>query len=214
MGWLIAIVCVILVVVFWRIFAPIIAIAVAGIALLAIFFWIQDQREERRRAEAQRRLHERLSVAGSALDTSRQWEVRREADPSTGELVPRTASIVSDDGLCQLNVESRIDGTRLTGIYCDGLKISAYEGVRVKFDSRPTAKGMQLQHFTDYENVYIPSGQYSGNLGYDSFLAGLTEGRRMALRLKFIDAGEHWIRFSLKGSSRALAEVNRSAVGR
>jgi hypothetical protein len=69
----------------------------------------------------------------------RQWEVSSETDPASGEEVPRYASVLSDDGLCRLQVEQRMNGTRLAGIYCSDLQISAERDIEVKFDNRSTS---------------------------------------------------------------------------
>jgi hypothetical protein len=44
-------------------------------------------------------------------------------------------------------------------------------------------------------------------LSYDEFLRRMTGANKMALLLTFEDAGQHWITFSLDGSTAALTKI-------
>ncbi len=117
MVWLIAIICIILVVVFWRIFIPLALIAAVGLGLLLLYAQGEGDRSESKRKLAEQTVRERIANAkATAGDVVREWEVWSQTDPASGEKVPRSASVLSDDGLCRLQVEERINGTRLASI--------------------------------------------------------------------------------------------------
>ena len=164
MVWLIAIICIILVVVFWRIFLPLALIAAVGLGLLLLYVQGESGRraqrqklEEQKVREAEQAVRQRIATAkATAGNVVRQWEILSETDPASGEKVPRHASILSDDGLCRLQVEQRMNGVRLTGVYCSGLKILTYSHIEVKFDNRSTSDRMQIQGFSNGDDVYIP----------------------------------------------------------
>jgi hypothetical protein len=92
-------------------------------------------------------------IADAQADPEPQtWQVGTEPDPATGVLRPRSAYVWSDDGLCMLLVEERLDRDRLAMIECPGLPIqfnyvnnflehSFEDGtqVGVKFDTMKTS---------------------------------------------------------------------------
>jgi hypothetical protein len=211
MGWLVAIVCLILIAIFWRVLIPIAlvlgVIALVGGGLFFLYLKVDSDRSERQRAKAEQELRQRIVTAqANAKGRERTWEVWSETDPASGAKVPRNASVLSHDGLCRLQVEERINRARLTGIYCSGLKISPYSDVDVKFDNRATSDRMGLERFSSGDDVYIPSNQY-GQLQYNDFLQRMTTAKTVALLLTVEGAGQHWIAFSLIGSGPALTEI-------
>jgi hypothetical protein len=127
MAWLIGIVCIVLVIKFWRIFLPLGLIAGVAIGLILLDAErtdraqakLEQQKLEQRKLKVQK--VQRALNASPMKDT--KWEISSETDPASGKPVPRTASVVSDNGLCRLQVEQRVDRTRLAGIYCDDLLI-------------------------------------------------------------------------------------------
>jgi len=212
MAWLIGIVCIILIIIFWRIFIPIALLVAVGFGILLLYSWHESDRSERRRAEAEQATKKRIADALANPDTtSREWGIGVERDPASGEDVPRNASVVSDNGLCRLQVEERIDKTRLTGIYCEGLKLDPYQKVQVKFANRSTSDAMDIAQFSDGDDVYIRSRQYSSDLEYNEFMRRLSGAGKVSLRLNIKEAGEHWITFSLAGSGPALAKIGALA---
>ena len=142
---------------------------------------------------------------------------------------------MSDDDLCQLIVEERLDGDRLTSVYCPDLEIQinrfTFTTVGVKFDSMPRSESMALERFADddeHDSAYLPSDQgqrfdifqvqvSDEFLQYDEFIRRMASSQRLALELEFQGAGNYWIPFSLRGSRKALAQVGAlpgSAAGR
>ena len=214
MAWLIAIICIILVVVFWRIFLPLALIAAVGLGLLLLYVLAESNRSERQRKLAEQAVGERIARAkATAGDVVREWEVHLATDPASGEKVPRYASVLSDDGLCRLQVEERMSGARLTSIDCSGLKISPYSDIEVKFDNRSMSDTMDIERFSNSDTVYVPSYQYRGRLSYDEFLRRMTGTNKVALLLDVEGAGQHWITFSLRGSSPALTKIGALSPG-
>jgi len=214
MTWLIAIICIILIIYFWRIFLPLGIVAAIGLAILIGYFQMESNRNERNRKLEEQAARERTIKAKEGIakakdagkDIVREWEVFSETDPASGKKVPRSASVLSDDGLCRLQIEKRINGTRLAGIYCPSLKISSYEKIEVKFDNRDTSDTMKIERFSNSDDVFISSYQstYDRNLSYDEFLRRMTRATKIALLLDMKEVGKHWITFSLGGSGPAL----------
>lgn len=214
MIWLIGIICIILVIVFWRIFLPLALIAAVGLGLLLLYVLAESSRSERERKLAEQTVRERIAKAkATAGDIVREWEVQLATDPASGEKVPRYASVLSDDGLCRLQVEERMSGARLTSIDCSGLKISPYSDIEVKFDNRSMSDTMDIERFSNSDIVYVPSYQYGGRLSYDEFLRRLTGANKVALLLDVEGAGQHWLTFSLRGSSPALTKIGALLPG-
>lgn len=210
MGWIVGIICIILVVVFWRIFAPLAVIAALALGGFLVYENNQSNKREREQVRAEQSLRDKLAAASSNTEnTERQWVVQTVRDPASGESIPRSTSILSDGGICTLQVEQRINGTRLAGVYCPGFKIDRYDNIDVKFDNRPTSDAMGLETFSGGDDVFIPANQptYSNHLRYDEFLRRMTSAKKVALRVKFHVTGNHWLTFSLTGAGPALLAI-------
>jgi len=204
MEWLIAIICIILVVAFWRIFVPLALIVVVGI-------WLLVGKEDQGGGHGRHRelIKQKIENARTARleDMVREWDVSFTTDPASGEEIPRHASILSDDGLCRLQVEERLNGVELTSINCPQLKVAAHQDIEVKFDNRPTSDTMDIQRFSNSDAVYIPSHQSAHHLSYDEFLKRMAGANKVALRLTFEQADHYWFTFSLRGSGPALTAI-------
>ena len=210
MSWIVGIICIILVVIFWRIFLPIGAIGGLALGAFLVYENIQNNKSERERARAEQSLRDRLAAASSDQgNAGRQWLIQKTRDPASGENVPRSASILSDGNICTLQVEQRINGARLAGIYCPGFKINRYDDIEVKFDNRSTSDSMALETFSGSDDVYIPLYQptYRNHLPYEEFLRRMAGASKMAIRVKFDVAGHHWLTFSLTDAAPALVAI-------
>jgi len=208
MIWLIVIIgIIVLSIIYWRIFVPLALVGVVGIIYLFLYLQELGERRESERKLAEQTVQERITKAkATAGDVVREWKVQTETDPASGKEVPRYASVMSDDGLCRLQVNERMNRTRLTGLICSGLKISASKDIEVKFDNRSTSDLMGIQSFSNSEHVYISSYQ-SGSVSYDEFLRRIIGANKVSLLLTVKEAGQHWITFSLRGSSPALNKI-------
>ncbi len=217
MAWLVGIIVLILCFVFWRA-----ALVILGIGAILIFLLVQNdarQGEERARqrtaaAERSRAViaaaRQRVQDAQENLEP-REWQVTTETDPASGLAVPRRALVESDDGLCTMTVEERIDRTRLTGFNCPGLDIRTRNDIDVKFDNRDRSDRMEIREFlVGGRSAYIPSREHlgrSGRMEYDDFLNRLGSTNKVAIQFDFTYAGEQWVTFSLNGSREALTAI-------
>lgn len=210
MEWLIGIICVVIVVYFWRIFLPLGLLAAAA---LGLFYVYEDQKsksaaQERERTEAAFKLKVE-EARRNASPEGKEWKVFYEEDPASGKNVARYAAVPSNDSLCALLVQKRLNGGQLTGLRCPDFEIRAYEDIEVKFDNLETSDKMDLEKYTDSDGVYIPSSQskYSGYLDYQEFINRLKSGNAVAIKLPSSDG--LWMTFSLKGAANAINELGK-----
>lgn len=202
---LIAIVCIVLVIIFWRILLP---LALLGILVIGGIYLFDDYKDGIRKKEKAKEVAQlRLKIATAKKNASshdKKWIVFGEADPASGIKIARTASITSNDGLCYLSVQKRINGARLTGLTCDDVTISEYDDIYVKFDTDDISRKMGLESYRDSDQVYIGTNQltYSGALSYDEFITGLVTANSAAIKIPSIDS--FWVRFRLDGSAAAI----------
>ena len=137
---------------------------------------------------------------------NKEWHVLYERDPASGKRIARTAYVTSEDGLCELSVQKRVNGNELTGLDCIGVTIYPYSDINIKFDKKNVSKSMNLQKYTDSDGVYISSyNQYS--MTYESFIIGLINRNRVAIEIPVFDS--FWATFTLKGSSRAINSLGK-----
>lgn len=208
MAWLIGIICVVIVATFWRVFLPIAVVAVIGISL---FLWNAEYKKDRELAQtenAKEKLREKIAIAQqNASPDKNKWKVFFENDPASGIPIARTASIISNDGLCYLSVQERLDGTKLTGIDCWGMKIDTYRDIEIKFDSQKFSHSMRLEKYSDGDGVYIPSFQYehSNQLKYDDFISMLKNNKSFAIKVPSEET--FWTTFSLKNATEAVGKL-------
>ncbi len=208
MVWLIGIICLILIVVFWRVFLPIAVIAFLGVGL---FSWNMEYQQEQEIIQAEKQKKQLKSKIADAQKNAsaegKEWEIFFEKDPATDAKVARTASIVSNDGLCYLSVQERLNGARLTGIDCWGIKLNSYENIDVKFDSDKFSTSMRLEKYSDGEGVYIPSFQYeySRQLNYEDFISRIKTSKSLAINIPAEEP--FWTAFSLKNAAETVEKL-------
>ena len=76
MAWLIGIIAIVIVVIFWRIFLPIIAIAAVGIGSWLMYEYNEDQREEAERKKNRASVAQQIADAKeNASDLDREWAI-------------------------------------------------------------------------------------------------------------------------------------------
>lgn len=182
----------------------------------------ESNEKERRHEETEKRYEERVKrenelsarveqAQRDATPEGKRWEVRYDRDPASGKYVGRRAVISSNDNLCKLSVQLRMNGNQLTGLECPGFEISAWRDIEVKFDNVATSATMDLEGYSDGSGVYIPSSQspsYSAHLDYEKFLARLQGGTAVAVKVPVLDG--IWVTFSLNGSSEAIGKLGMS----
>lgn len=196
-----------LVVILWRIFLPLGVLAAVGAALL-IYHNEERKTQEKERAAAALR-QKILEARASTTSEEKEWHITYALDPATGKKVVRSAYINSNDGLCYLTVQKRLDGAQLTGFDCLNFKIPEWDDIEVKFDEDATSDKMNLESYSDSDDVYIPSYQadHSGHLSYEEFIGRLKDGKTVAIKIPAAD--DVWMTFSLKGSTRALDRLGK-----
>lgn len=210
MAWLIGIIAIVIVVLFWRIFLPIIAVVAVVIGGWLMYEYNEDQREETERKKNRASVAQQIADAKeNASDVDREWAIFTIDDPASGEPVPRLARIQSNDGLCYLTLEKRINGSELAGLSCSLLNISKYKDVQVKFDNYSTSDKMDLEGYSDSDGLYIRKSQskYSGYLQYEEFIRRMSSGKAVSIQIQTSNAGTHWITFSLNGSTEAISAI-------
>lgn len=213
MTWLIGLLCIVIIVAFWRVFLPLALIAIMGIIFL---FWIMVQDGKERGQDKQKEvemLHTKIKNAQlSASAEGKEWKLLYEPDPASDIPIARTASILSNDGLCALTVQQRLNGAKLTGLVCPDITINHFSKLEVKFDTLNISQKMRLEKYKDNNTgVYIPPYQYLGDLDYDSFIRNMTESNSLALKVPGHE--EFWTKFSLKGAQQTLAQLGKEQAG-
>ena len=210
MAWLIGIICVVIVIYFWRIFLPLGVLA--GVALGGYLLYEQNQSEQRKKDKTKAAQELRIRISNAQKNASpegKEWVVYGERDPASDIKIARTASIISNDGLCYLTVQKRINGSELTGLDCPGIKISEYDDVYIKFDTNEISQKMDIKSYSDSDDVYISSNQfeYSGYMSYKDFIKGIVTANAVAIKIPAADS--FWVRFSLKGSTAAINQLGK-----
>ena len=204
MGWIVGLICLVIVLVFWRFFLPL--ALVLGVAGWLLYERIQESEERERQAKAAEAAAIRKTIQEARANASpdgKSWEVWFAPDPASGEEIARSASVSSNDGLCRLIVEKRIDGSELTGLDCPKLKIREYSDIDVKFDNFDTSNTMDIKSYTNSDSVYIPAYQTGAHLKYDVFLERLQTSKAVAIRVPAQD--NFWISFVLNGSTESIS---------
>jgi hypothetical protein len=208
MAWLIGIVCVVIVVYFWRIFLPLAVIAGIGLGILSLYDNIKEENLRKEALLKEEALNARVAIAKeNATSADKQWEIFYEPDPANGQRIARYASIQSDDGLCSLTVQKRINGSELTGLDCPDFKISSYSDIGIKFDTDDISRKMRLEGYNDSDGVYITSQQFQSYLQYSAFIDKLSTASSLAIDIPVPVLS--WVRFSLSGAADAISKLGK-----
>lgn len=213
MAWLIGIVCVIVVIAYWRVFLP---LAIVALLILGVIIWNESYQQNKRQEKAKIAtdlFKEKLRTA-KQKETSegKKWELYYEEDPANKIPIARTAYLKSNDELCSLSVQKRLNGSNLTGISCPGIKISEYDDIEVKFDTAETSQKMRLEKYADSEEVYIPSYQYSysGQLNYEDFIKILKNSKSLAIKIPALE--NFWTTFNIQNSSKVITSLGKTKI--
>ena len=222
MEWIVTLICIVIVVIFWRIFLPlaVIVFVLAIIASIAIggilaYAHYDNKEKERKREIAALEFRKKITVAQqNATPDGKEWVVYGDVDPASNKNIARTASIISNDGLCYLTVQKRLNGNELTGLDCPDIEIYSYSDIYVKFDTAELSEEMDLESYSDSDGVYIPSYQpsYSAKMSYKNFIDGLSTSNAVAIKIP--SAHSFWVRFSLKGSATAISQLGQEMPSR
>tara|TARA_B100000315_G_scaffold215719_1_gene215181 strand:- start:51 stop:905 length:855 start_codon:yes stop_codon:yes gene_type:complete len=166
------------------------------------------------------------------------WKVSGSGDPASRVIIARSARVRSDDGLCQMSVLRRPQGSRGTEFECE-FKFRDEKELTIKFDNddsyhrmiqfhgssentilvRPYTPDNSLDNSLDnsfeasLDRIYSLSddGYDKGNsFRYDEFINSLTSANFVAIKLIPTEkSGPVWIRFPLKGAREAIAKLGK-----
>ncbi len=183
-----------------------VGLGIGGISLY------DGQKREMRKQEALAQTKERRErierARSNATSDDKKWGVVFRIDPASGEKIIRMAAVRSNDGLCRLQVEKRLNGTELTGFYCKEFTISPYNALEAKFDFMDKSESLPLKKFSDGNDVYIPSSDYSlPKDGYKKFLQNLSKGKMVAFRATEFEG--YWVSFTLRGAAEAISGLGK-----
>jgi hypothetical protein len=188
-------------------------IGVVGLAAIIGAFvynnsYQSDQRREVAKEKAKERAKRIVQAKATATSKDKSWTVYVEPDPASSIKIARTASIVSNDGLCTLSVQHRLNGSRLTGLKCPDFKISEYDDLEVKFDTMQSSYRLPLKSYSDSSDVFIPSSDYSQKSGfYNTFLDRMKRGKAMAIKVK--EFQNNWVTFTLKNAKETISILGK-----
>jgi hypothetical protein len=223
-----------------RVLVGVFIVALAGAGVL-LFDLVRERsyqaslEEERLRREQEINaavydLKLRITQAQDRPSEGRKWRIVGEQDPASNRTVGRLARIVSDDGLCRMDIGNLL-GLTGRGIYvvCEfnidafpfsraGLSSGAEYFPRtalIKFDFESKSRMVDILwlenrtrisiHF--HENVLTNMRQL------DSFTKDVASGKALAVELFPMAGGENldpiWVRFSLEGAKEAIAKLGK-----
>lgn len=115
MGWIIGIICVILVIAYWRFFLP---LALVLAVIIGLFIWneqVKHEKTQKEEAATELALRNKISAAQqNQTDEGKEWYVIYRKDPASEQQIARRATIRSNDNLCSMSVEKRMNGSDLT----------------------------------------------------------------------------------------------------
>lgn len=202
----------------WRVTKWAIVLGIIVVIGILLFQLYEDNEIEKYDQERQTKIENAKENAAQELQSkienakthNKKWTVYGELDPASKKNFARYASITSEDGLCELSVQKRINGNELTGLDCIGVPISEFDDIYIKFDTGAVSTKMNLKSYSDSDEVYIPSGDqasYSGYMSYENFKIGLVSNDVVAIKIP--NADSFWARFSLKGSTEAINKLGQ-----
>lgn len=190
-------------------------IGTAGLLIISTiaiggYYIYEEYKQQKIAEESELRKRDIEASRSTATAEGKQWRLHLETDPASGEKIARRASVISNDGLCRLQVEERLNGTKLTGVFCRQFRIERYKGVEVKFGYLETSNTMPLETFSNSDDVYIPSSSYKYDKenNYDAFINRLKTGEAVALKTEAFEG--YWVKFTLKDAAISLSNLGKS----
>jgi len=185
---------------------------VAGLALLYKNHNEEKVAQDQKKAAQEILVENAKALERRALQYGKKWTVSGNLDPTSNTKIATTAFVVSSDGRCELTVQKRLNGGELTGLDCQGVKISEYEDIYVQFDTDNDSARMDLKSYSDGDGVYIPfylSDEYMGYyMSYQNFIKGLVSANIVSIKIPNIHS-DFWVEFSLNGSAKAINQLGK-----
>jgi hypothetical protein len=190
-----------------KIIKLIVKILILGVILYGVAFigfMLQESYLKNDRDKALQDLKLKIETAQGSSIRQDEWEVFGSDDPASEKKIGTSAKIISSRGLCEMGVEHRIDGTRLTSFNCD-FTFDPNGYIWIKFDNYNNIETMGLSPFRGDSyyaagsayvkptepvntNGTIPSCAFDYScpeplFSYGSFIEGLISSNAVAIKL-------------------------------
>lgn len=222
MPFLIAIISILIIVFFWRVFLPIAILLVIVIIIFVANNENSAKLREEKVAESQRaeqeiyaqkqkqeekdKLEQKEQIETAKKNenqnNNKKWVIKYEAEPATNLPIARSAEIESNDGLCTLSIYSKLEGGSNSQIYCPklGIYLDYKKTIEIKFDSLTNSNQIGVNSYNNQSLLQInePKDENfsnNGNLKYEDFVHFLFTAN--ALAVKVPSAINFWTRFNL-----------------
>lgn len=213
MAWILATIVIVIAVLFWRVSVPFTILAAVIIGLMSLYAHYDTKKRAREDEIATAALEQKIQQAlENASPEGKEWHVDYVVDPETAKNMARSASIISNDGLCRLVVEKRPDGSDRTGLLCPDFKNYGSKDMEIRFDNAATADKIDIGDFNDNRGVYISPFMFvsPGHIDYTEFIDLLKDARTLAIKIP-AEKGV-WVRFKLEGAADALNKLGKAQV--
>jgi hypothetical protein len=168
--------------------------------------------KERKEKQAEAAIQERIRLNKRIND---KWVTFIDKDPASGEEYYSHTYVGSENGICELSVDHRINGRKLISFGCVDQRIIDYYPVEYKFDSSATSSStLKFKAFSNSRFVYVAKGPSSfPSLVYKDLMKGFKNNSSVAFRYKIGNrsTGElsNWVRFTLSGASEAIEKLGK-----
>ena len=210
MAWIIVTIVIFIAVLYWRVSWPLGIMAVIVIGSLAWYAHYDNEKKARRQEIAETALEQKIKQAlENASPEGKSWQVEYVEDPTIAKHIGRNASIVSNDGLCHLNVGKRLDGREQVGLQCPDFKKYGDRDMEIKFDDAASSDYIDIGKFADDSGIYISPYLFvsPGHIDYKEFINRLKNRNTLAINIP-ADQGV-WVKFTLEGAAEALSKLGK-----
>jgi len=210
MAWIIGIIVIFFAVLYWRVSWPLGILAVIVVGSLAWYAHYDSEKKTREQEIAVVALKQKIAQAlENASPEGKEWQVEYVEDPTIAKRIGRDASIISNDGLCRLDVGKRLDGKEQTGLHCPDFKNYVDKDMEIRFDDAAASDWIDVGKFNDDSGVYISPYIFvsPGHIGYKEFIDHLKNGNTLAIKIPADDGV--WVKFKLEGAAEALSKLGK-----
>ncbi|WP_456325626.1 hypothetical protein [Desulfonauticus submarinus] len=185
-----------------KLIKPVIILSVlAAIIFSLVFggFFLYEEHLKKDKEKTIEEIKKKIISAQKDIKTNdKKWVIDGINDPASGKKIARYASALSNDGLCTMSVERRINGDELTSISCNKFRVYAGDDISVMYDTDKKLHTMNIEKFNNSDDVYIPSPQvkkvynsyyerydenHSYYFNYKKFVEGLLTANFIALKI-------------------------------
>ena len=213
-----------------KVIDALVLIATVGIGGMYLYFNHRSQQETQARHLHEQQLQDKTYAAierGRSAKEKRVWRYYYAEDPLSGQKKATSALLDSEDGLCTLQIDRHMDGSRSTWLTCEGMpawgkSYSSELELETKFDMEEVSSRIKVktegkaigEYPYQYDTVLLdsctPDRQYPSRCdASQKFLSKLTTMKKVGFRSAMTDkAGrDYWAVFALAGSEAALVKI-------